>query len=125
MTTRIRTPMDAVVNASMPAVPTGASGEGATTEAAAQPSRRSFLATGGAALVLGFVVPRLARAGGLAAGGGHAKRMCFRNGNSRMRCPVAAKMALASAGAAGGTGGSPMPRIFSTVSSARITMRGV
>lgn len=38
------------------------------------------------------------------------KSMNLLNGISRMRLPVAAKMALASAGAAGGTGGSPMPR---------------
>jgi len=38
------------------------------------------------------------------------KSMNLLNGISRMRLPVAAKMALASAGAAGGTGGSPIPR---------------
>ena len=38
------------------------------------------------------------------------KSMNLLNGISRMRLPVAAKMAFASAGAAGGTGGSPMPR---------------
>ena len=39
----------------------------------------------------------------------HTKSMNLLNGISRMRLPVAANMALASAGAAGGTGGSPMP----------------
>ena len=42
--------------------------------------------------------------------GSHTNPMCLFSGSSRMRWPVAAKMALASAGAAGGTGGSPMPR---------------
>ena len=39
----------------------------------------------------------------------HTKSMNLLKGISRMRFPVAAKIALASAGAAGGTGGSPTP----------------
>lgn len=47
----------------------------------------------------------------------------FLKGISRRRLPVAAKMALASAGAAGGTGGSPMPRT-GPCSSARTSIGG-
>ncbi len=39
----------------------------------------------------------------------HTKSMNLLKGISRIRFPVAAKIALASAGAAGGTGGSPTP----------------
>jgi hypothetical protein len=41
--------------------------------------------------------------------GDQAKSTNLLNGISRNRVPVAAKMAPASAAAAGGTGGSPMP----------------
>lgn len=47
----------------------------------------------------------------------------FLKGISRRRLPVAAKMALASAGAAGGTGGSPIPRT-GPCSSARTSIGG-
>jgi hypothetical protein len=40
----------------------------------------------------------------------HAKLTLLLSGSSRTRFPVRAKMAFASAGAAGGTGGSPIPR---------------
>ena len=46
-------------------------------------------------------------------------------GISRSRFPVAAKIALANAGAAGGTGGSPIPRITSAFSSPLTTILGV
>jgi hypothetical protein len=55
----------------------------------------------------------------------YTKSMCLFSGNSRMRLPVAAKMALASAGAAGGTGGSPMPRMAPPLSVARTSINGV
>ncbi len=58
MTSTIRTPMDDAVNAPAGVV--------SSDEAVTPPSRRAFLTTGGTALVLGFVVPRLARAEGLA-----------------------------------------------------------
>ncbi len=64
MSSNIRTPMDAAVNATT----LTPNGEKPVTEVATQPSRRAFLTTGGTALVLGFVVPRLARAEGLANG---------------------------------------------------------
>ena len=50
--------------------------------------------------------------------------MCLPSGSSRIRRPVAAKMALASAGAAGGTGGSPTPRISGLLLSARTSIFG-
>ncbi|MEH2610617.1 hypothetical protein V1293_002906 [Bradyrhizobium sp. AZCC 1693] len=40
----------------------------------------------------------------------HANLTLLFRGSSRTRFPVRAKMAFASAGAAGGTGGSPIPR---------------
>src|SRR5690606_2824909 len=43
-------------------------------------------------------------------GAPQTKSTCLLNGISRRRMPVAAKMAPANAGAAGGTGGSPIPR---------------
>ena len=55
----------------------------------------------------------------------YTKSMCLFSGNSRMRLPVEAKMALASAGAAGGTGGSPMPRMALPLSVARTSITGV
>src|SRR6266851_6101200 len=51
--------------------------------------------------------------------------MCLFSGSSRMRLPVAAKMALARAGAAGGTLGSPMPRTSLVLVSARTSISGV
>lgn len=62
MSTPVTTPMDAAVAMSGDPAPAEGSGAGPT-------SRRSFLATGGTALVLGFVVPRLSRAQGLLATG--------------------------------------------------------
>jgi hypothetical protein len=53
---------------------------------------------------------------------GQAKLMCLRSGSSRMRFPVAWKIALASAGAAGGTPISPTPRIESPLSSTLTTI---
>ncbi len=53
-----------------------------------------------------------------------AKLAALPKGRSRSLCPVRAKMALPSAGAAGGVPGSPMPRIFGPVSSMRTAMGG-
>src|SRR6266852_1610187 len=52
------------------------------------------------------------------------KSTCLFSGSSRIRLPVAAKMALASAGAAGGTVGSPMPRTSLVFVSARTSISG-
>lgn len=52
------------------------------------------------------------------------KSICLLNGISRMRCPVAAKIALPSAGAEGGIGGSPKPRILGLFSSAAKVIGG-
>lgn len=65
MSTKIRTPMDHAVAATNVSVPAEASSAAPTP-----PSRRAFITTGGTALVLGFVVPRLARAEGLATAAG-------------------------------------------------------
>ena len=54
----------------------------------------------------------------------YAKSTAFFNGNLRMRVPVRAKIAFASAGAAGGVPGSPIPRIFSPFSSTRTAIGG-
>ena len=55
----------------------------------------------------------------------HTKSTSWKNGNRRIRLPVAAKIALPSAGAAGGTPGSPMPLILSSFSSPRTIICGV
>ncbi|HEX4936220.1 MAG TPA: molybdopterin cofactor-binding domain-containing protein, partial [Gemmatimonadaceae bacterium] len=71
MSATTRTPMDDAVRASLTADSPLATTVAAEVERAKQPSeptRRSFLKTGGAALVLGFVVPRLARAEGFVPG---------------------------------------------------------
>ena len=71
MSPSIRTPMDDAVRASLAADSSLATNVAAEVELARRPaesSRRSFLKTGGAALVLGFIVPRLARAEALAHG---------------------------------------------------------
>ena len=65
MSTKIRTPMDEAVAATNVSVPAET-----TSAAPTPPSRRAFIATGGTALVLGFVVPRLSRAEGLATAAG-------------------------------------------------------
>ena len=62
MSTTIRTPMDAAVTASTAADAASPIDPAPAPNVASQVSRRSFLKTGGTALVLGFVVPRLARA---------------------------------------------------------------
>lgn len=53
------------------------------------------------------------------------KSMCLLKGISRIRCPVAAKIALPSAGAAGGTPGSPTPRMPGMFSRIFTSMSGV
>ena len=55
----------------------------------------------------------------------HAKSTDLERGSSRIRWPVAAKIALASAGAAGGTPGSPMPRSLPPFSNPRTSIFGV
>src|SRR5262245_4652343 len=57
--------------------------------------------------------------GGLLAGGEGRRYACFRSsariGSRRMRRPVSVKIALATAGATGGTPGSPTPPILSVL----------
>src|SRR5262249_48021308 len=48
-----------------------------------------------------------------------------RTGSLRRRLPLAAKIALATAGATGGTPGSPTPPIFSVLSTIATSMRGI
>jgi hypothetical protein len=55
----------------------------------------------------------------------HRKSMWLAKGNVRIRWPVAAKIALPNAGAAGGTPGSPMPLILSPFSKPRTSICGV
>lgn len=71
MSTTTRTPMDDAVRASLSAdspLATTVAAEVELARRSAEPSRRNFLKTGSAALVLGFIVPRLARAEALAHG---------------------------------------------------------
>ena len=83
------------------------------------------------ALFAGGVLRRLLCGGGGGQQGGakgqvfHAKSTELENGKSRMRWPVAAKIAFASAGAAGGTPGSPTPRSLPPFSSPRTSILGV
>ena len=56
--------------------------------------------------------------------GFQTKSTVWKNGISRKRFPVAAKIALAKAGAAGGTGGSPMPRMDGLFSKPRTSITG-
>src|ERR1043166_4534974 len=64
----------------------------------------------------------LARANGF--GDAQASRSAARIGSRRMRLPVAAKIALATAGATAGTGGSPTPKAGSALGATCTSMAG-
>ena len=61
---------------------------------------------------------------GFRSGPAYTNAMCLFMGSSRTRTPLAAKIALASAGGAAGTGGSPTPRMSEPLSTVLTMISG-